>query len=353
MATRERNVPEKFKGRNIYSYSRLSTFNNCPYSYYLGYIKALKGRPNIYSHLGGIAHELLEKLQVDEITIEKAINEFKNALLFCEINEMHFPNEQIKKNYVECILHFFKNYSKMDAKKILIEKEFYTEINGNVILGYIDLIILNHDGTIEIFDYKTSSKFSKNNIDKYGLQLILYAMALEQEFGVSIKAVKWNMLKYCIIEFQGATKLRTMFAERNKWVEKIKTELLKDLRNSDYNDFQVETALEIAIKNNSLETLPEKIQKKYIIKDGFIEYPLNVNTRTALVNFLTDTIANIEAMPHDESKWIAKDIKKEGSFFCGNLCDHKDNCKFYSEFVKQNISSFKPKKDNIIDMLFK
>ena len=241
----------------------------------------------------------------------------------------------------------------MDCKKVLLEKEFYCEINGNVLMGYIDAILLNHDGTIEVVDYKTSTKYSAKDLDEHGFQLVLYAMALEKEFGVPIKAVKWNMLKYCTIKFEGATKPRTMFSERNKFVEKLKSELLKDLRKCDYNEFQIETALERAIQENSMESLPKHIQDKYVIEDGFIEFPLDTRTRTMLVKFLTDTVSSIESMPKEqEDMWVAKDIEKEGSFFCGTLCGHNKSCKAYKDYLEKNSSSFKPRED-IIDSLFK
>lgn len=69
------------------------------------------------------------------------------------------------------------------------------------------MIIHNIDGTVTVIDYKTSSKYSGQDLKKNANQLLLYAIALEQE-GYVVREVSWLMLKYCTVagKRNGSTK---------------------------------------------------------------------------------------------------------------------------------------------------
>jgi len=40
----------------LFSFSKLTTFHTCPYSYYLTYIKENPRKQNVYGYLGGKVH---------------------------------------------------------------------------------------------------------------------------------------------------------------------------------------------------------------------------------------------------------------------------------------------------------
>lgn len=345
MANRpERKVPEKFKGRKIYSISRLTSFMNCEYGYFLNYHLKKQGKPNIYSLLGTKVHEILERLQISEITKEEAKKEFDNALFeVTEIMGYKFMSDKVRDNFIKSIRHFFDYYKPIPASKVLMEKEFYTEVAGVVLVGFIDVVALfedkDADGNIttrvEVVDYKTSSKYTSKDIDEHGLQLVLYAMALEQEFGVKISKIKWNMLKYCNVKWQGATKPREAFYLRSEVVSKLRTELKKDLRKEGMTDPEIELLLAKAEETNDMTILPKSIQGKYEITDGYIEYDYTAEKKTMLELFVASTVKEIEAKnPVDEKEWKAKDVAQD-SFFCGTLCDFKTSCPFYSKYIEQ------------------
>lgn len=339
---RERNIPEKYKGRYIWSISRLFSFHDCQYSFFLNYIMKKEGKPNIYSALGSKIHSLLELGQENKISNDEMIKEFHNILFECkEIAGYKFPSEKVEKNFVESIEHYLKHYKPVNAKKFDSELEFYTEIAGSVLIGYIDGVVYNHDDTIEVVDYKTSTKYAKKDLDKKGLQLIVYAIAMEQEYGVKISKVSWNMLKYCQIDWIGATKPRSMFVLRNEVVSSLKSELLKDLRKLNMNETEIELLLEQAIRENDMTLFPQEIQDKYVISDGYVEYELSDRTRKLLEDFVASTVAEIEAKPKDNiGVWKAKDIEKEGNFFCSVLCDFKNDCPHYHDWLDSNKDKF-------------
>lgn len=336
MAIRERNVPKKFKGRKIYSISRLSSFENCQYGYHLNYNLKKDGVQNIYAHLGTKVHDMLELMQFGKLKNEDALNQFRMAVFeSTTVLGYKFPSDKVRDNFISCIEHFLTNYSPIPAKEFRSELEFFTEIEGHVLVGYIDGVILTNDGTIEVIDYKTSSKYTKQNLDEHGMQLVLYAMALEQEFGAKVEKVKWNMLKYCCVSWQGATKPRQSFCQRNEVVKAIRNEIKKDLRALGKNESEIELILDTAQAKNDMSMLPETIQNKYSISDGFVEYTLNDETREILRTFVRNTVAEIEGKnPNNDLDWKPKEISKNNSFFCSVLCDHKSNCYAYKEYME-------------------
>jgi RecB family exonuclease len=336
MVERKREIPKRFVGRKIYSISRLTSYHNCQYSYYLNYNLKKKGKPNIYSLLGTKVHSILEDLQENKITREEGLSQFQ-VMLFeaTSILGYSFPSDKVKENFTKCMEHFFKNYKPIVAESVLMEKEFYTEIAGVVLIGYIDVVARMLDGTIEVIDYKTSSKYTGNDLKEHGLQLVLYALALEQEYGVKINKVKWNMLKYCTVRWQGATKPRESFYQRNEVVKKLRSEIKKDLRKLEYTDVEMDILLEKAELANDMSLFPQSIQDKYEITDGYVEYELNDETRKQLEDFVRDTVAEIESKnPIDETLWSHKDFSKD-SFFCNILCDNKESCPFYAKYLEQ------------------
>jgi ATP-dependent helicase/DNAse subunit B len=351
-----RNVPIQYQGKTIYSISRLQSFLNCQFGYYLTYVKKIRGKDNIYNFLGQHIHSLIEQYQGGLLTNQQMVTSFENKLIECDILDLGFPTEKVKDNFITCITHFLTNYNVIDAKDVNLEKEFYTEIynkNGGepyIFMGFIDAIIYNHDGTVEVIDYKTSTKYAKQDLDEHALQLLLYCYALEQE-GIKVDKVKWNMLKYCWIKWQGATKPREMFSLRSEIVKSLRSELTKDLRKLKKEDFEIELILDEAEQLNSFSTLPQSIQDKYIIADGYIEYPYDDSTKEMLIDFVNCTIPLIESkVIAGESEWKPLEITTKNNFFCSQLCGVSGSCPYYQEFINANRDSFTKITDKVDEM---
>lgn len=335
---RERKIPEKFKGRKIYSISRLQSFQTCEYGYHLNYNKRLRGKGNIYSLLGTCIHECMEEMQFGKMTKIEAMDKFHSKLFeLTEVLGYKWISDKVKHNFVKSIEHCINNYNPIDCKVFKSELEFYTEVGGAVLIGYIDGIALNHDETLEVIDYKTSSKYAKKDIDEHGMQLVLYAMAIEQEYGATIHKVKWDMLKYCKVKWKGATKPfkeRERFCLRSEVVSKMRTEFKRGLRKLGKTELEIELLLEEAETKNDMSILPQKLTDQFKVENGYIEYDLNEKTRTLLQNFISETVKNIEAKnSNNDSDWKAIEITEKNNFFCSNLCNHKASCKAFKLFM--------------------
>lgn len=263
--------------KTTYSYSRLTTYQNCEMEYYLNYILKCDGESNIYAEVGTIVHEIMERLQLKEMTNEEALNEFDIRFGMVKFMGYDFKSAKIEQNYVDSVKHFLANFEQMHGIKFEIEKQIKYEINGHTLVGYVDLIIHNADGTVSIIDWKTSSMYSKKDIEEHSNQLLIYALAVEQSYGYKVRDVGWNMMKYAKIK-----------GNRGR----IKTELRANLTLFDESE------------------------------QCIVTYPITEDNKNRCNQWICDTIAEIE------SKSIVDEWKANcsSSYFCNNLCDVKGHC---------------------------
>ena len=265
----------------IYSYSRLSSFNNCPYSYNLTYNENDRGNDSVYTYLGSAVHELLEQLQTGAITNERAVSLFDEQVEECEMLGLEFLTESTKEKYVANLHHFLENFKQEDGQ-CFIEEEVFIDIEGYKLKGFID-IYFKLGNKIYIFDYKTSRKFAKKELILNGRQLVLYAIALQQKYPeCEIVSIGWNMLKY----------VEVMGARGPKLIERY------ELQGQDY-------------------------------KDAIVYHIFNEETKQECIHYIVETIKKIETA----TEYPPLDIKKE-YFYCTNLCGHKERCKYYQNFRK-------------------
>lgn len=146
-----------------FSYSRVSTYEQCPYRFKLQYIDELKTLPNYDAdnalYIGSMLHKAIET------DVETATNEYYD--LFPIITDAHI-NETMK---IEELAPKVKWLLPQGKHEVLLEDDEFK--------GFIDFLTTN-----EIFDFKYS-----NNIDRYleSGQLHVYKYFAEKLLGVEIK----------------------------------------------------------------------------------------------------------------------------------------------------------------------
>lgn len=151
-----------------YSHSRVECFEKCRFQFKLRYIEKLRTiyTPAANSPLvvGSALHLGLEE------GIEAMENYYYNQ--YPVIDNLHI-NEMIKLNFM------VRKAQEVIDGLIKDRKTTYEyEINFPTFRGFVDLIIHNKDGTIDVYDFKYS-----NNVDNYleSKQLHLYKYFLEKE----------------------------------------------------------------------------------------------------------------------------------------------------------------------------
>lgn len=331
-------IKEKIKqlreeGNTIYSISRLNTVDECGWEYWQTYQEHLEGKDNIYGFTGTRIHKCLENIQ-NGIKIDFP-KEVDKMLAEAEILDIKFPTETIENKWKKDIFSFAHNYVAPVYNKVETEKLFLVEIDGHYLQGIIDLLIYNDDGTVSIRDYKTSSKFTNADLETKGRQLILYGLAMEQ-MGYKVKDLAWEMLKYVEISYKLKNgKTRTTIAERGFILEKLKSDITKEMKAlGKYDDLEIEMLVDTAIEENSFKNLPQSIRDKYEIKDYICYYDFTEERKAETKAFIKAKIEEIESFKDKKDWWEPKEITPYTSFYCQNLCNHRERCEYLQDFLE-------------------
>lgn len=181
-----------------YSFTKLSSFHQCPYGYKLRYIDHNAGEGNAFSSYGSEIHSLLERYAKGEIDLWDLPHvyewEFDSAV------PEKFPYNKftdLRESYYQQGLNFLNSFQGYDGCQILgIEQEFEIPIDDWIFNGFIDLIIRDKDGTLILQDYKSKAKFkSAKEKHDYARQLYLYSMYVKEKFGVYPDKMRFLMFR--------------------------------------------------------------------------------------------------------------------------------------------------------------
>ena len=82
----------------VWSYSRIKAFEDCPYRWYLKYIKKFHGKDMFFSSYGTFMHKLIELYHKGEKTprqiVDMYLQDFKTELAACNILK-HFSHSRM------------------------------------------------------------------------------------------------------------------------------------------------------------------------------------------------------------------------------------------------------------------
>jgi ATP-dependent helicase/DNAse subunit B len=338
-------------GAKIYSFSKLGTFNNCEYEYYNTYIKRTRGIDNVYTLLGSLLHDNIESIYKGESDIEQFKTNYTNKLVELELLGFKFPSDKIGDSWKKDMEHFLNNFNKIDTKMLLEKLIVFEIIPGIFMQGYIDAILPSEKGKpyVNIYDWKSSSKFTGKKLGEAGRQLLMYKLGLEASTELKVAKVMWFMVKYinvCTTLKNGNVKKK--MCNRGKWVHEMRTSLTKELRISGMDDFEIEMLLDKSVEENNITRLPKSVQEKFWLEDCIVEHEASDENIAELKKYVADTVAAIEGKDQtNDDEWKPVEITKYNSFYCSVLCGHRKSCPFYKNFLEQNADSFekKDKKD--------
>ena len=333
------------EGKKVYSFSKLNTIDNCLYSAYLTYIKHKKGIPNVYGCLGTEIHDTLEMIVHNECKESALITAMNKELSDMDMLGISFPKDRnggdsIRNGWIANMKHFCENFHRpkgtFETEKFLLLKID----DDHYLQGYCDLIkIVDEEKKIvSVYDWKTSSQFSTTDLVHHGRQLVIYQMALEQ-LGYTVNECAWIMLKYCTIKYMGKKTARSKnlsmiekACERRKIVETLRSDIEERLIKAGYDEIDIEAMVHTALTTNSLESLPEDIQKAYKITPYVRKYEVDDEKKQECLNYIKTTYDKWEALDEEENHYPPRKftkISKIGKempdyFFCSNLCGFKD-----------------------------
>ena len=327
------------QGHELYSISKLDNINNCLYASYLTYRKGIKGNNNIYAITGTKMHEVLEAIAKGEATEKDLAPAMESELLDVELFGFKFPTEQIRDSWIQDMTHFCNHYKMPEGIYDTEQLFLYKTDDGHYLRGYIDLIDHHFDGTIDIYDHKSSSMYSSKGIEEHARQLLVYMLAKQQE-GFKVNKIAWHFMKYVNATYRNKKgQLITKIIERRK----IGAELLKYVSEKlDINEIGNDLVLNQFVKTNDINVLPEDVRKDFTIEPCLVEFEVTQEAIDECKKYIADTIAKWESLKDkDEAAYPPRSFtttQKNGkvvdaSFFCNQLCSHFQRCQYIHDYL--------------------
>ena len=323
----------KSSGANIYSYSKLSTIDECAYDAYLTYVKHDRGIHNIYDIFGTCFHDKLEEIINGTSSESDLMPVLRSTLDEMDMIGIDFPKDYkggsgIRDKWISNMELFCRDFTKPQGR-FKTEQLLILKLNDKRYLqGYADLIKYYEDGSVQVLDWKTSSQFKTEDLLHYGRQLVAYSMALEQE-GYVVKPPAWIMLKYVQVSWS-STKTKgilpvTKICDRCKLAHTIAPIVKDKMHKFGYNEESISSCLDKFQLSNSLESLPNKIKNEFEVKTYVREYKLTDDIKRECIDYINRTADKFEAM-QKSGCWYPMNISPQNEFKCINLCSHRKDC---------------------------
>lgn len=219
----------------IYSYSRLNTFEQCPFKFKCRYIEQIKPdfEKSIEAHLGTAVHESLEWLYKNVKdskipTLDSLIEHYANVWTEQFSDDIKVVSQFLEvKDYfnkgVQYLINYYAKHKPFQDGTIDLEMEIILDLDNTgkyQLHGFIDRLSFNEKtNEYEIHDYKTGSlprDMKKFETDR---QLAIYSIAIKEIFGKDKKVcLVWHYLS----QDQRICSYRT-----NEQLEKLKEEIKK------------------------------------------------------------------------------------------------------------------------------
>ena len=184
-----------------WSYSRISTFDSCPYKFFLTYIIPCPKTPMFYSGYGSFIHELLADYYRGKKTKESLVRAYLTG--FQAHVQGRAPDSRVFSNYFRQGLSYLKGLEMPEENIIGVEKRVSFRVGDNPFIGYIDLLLQDKEnGDITILDHKSKALKQRSTrqrriksdeeLDCYLRQLYLYSIPVEREYGVLPSYLAFN-----------------------------------------------------------------------------------------------------------------------------------------------------------------
>lgn len=339
-------------GIEVYSFSRLECINNCLYEAYRTYVLNEKENqiPNIYGVLGGRIHDVLEGIMNGKNTEKDLLPAMNQELDDLDMLGIEFPKgrdgaDTVRQGWITDMTHFCNTYK---APKGTFETEtffLYQTPNNHYVQGYIDLTRIRKNGTIDIYDYKTSSMYRGDDIKKHGRQLVLYALGKEQQ-GYKVNTIAWIFLKYCKVVYTAKKRSNskeeseiTKIIERKNLVNDLADVIEGKLQKYGVDEVDIEIIMEEARERN---VIPEILQCEFKVLPYVMEYELTDEIREECNQYLDNTIEmweNIDSTDEDNfpplsfTKTNKNGEERPDIFYHVSLCGYSKICPHLRKYL--------------------
>jgi hypothetical protein len=349
-------IAKKLSCTNIFSWSKLNTYERDTYEYLLKYILKIPEdrKDSIYAISGSVCHTIIEQLYDNKIKYEDMLEAYEDELFKFNLSELKYDRSDEEKNkkigdkYEACLRHFFINHQKIKCKP-KIEMFIPIKIDNIMIQGYIDFIHKEKRDDKEyiiVTDWKTSSIYKGEKLNSEKGQLELYGLGIHQKLNIPLDQiiVRWAFLKYVnvnCLQANGNWKTRTI--ERNDIGNSLTSSVKMWLKKSDTKptEEEIEGYILQIMSDNSIDCLPDDVKDKFIINDCYVEIPLTKETIEKLKEDIIKIVKEINVKEEEYNKtkdenifW--QEVTDKDSYFMNCLSGYSSKLhKPYHEYIEQ------------------
>lgn len=188
-----------------WSYSRIKSFEDCKYRWYLKYIKFPKTEQLelFFSSYGTFAHELIASYYKGEKSAPELRLEYLSN--YRSRVAQPAPSKAVADSYFQSGLQYFKVIQPSENRVVSVEDRFAASIDGIPFIGFIDRLDETPDGDYILIDNKSRTLKARSNrkkptvmdktLDEYLRQLYLYSVFVKERYGKYPRSLCFNCFR--------------------------------------------------------------------------------------------------------------------------------------------------------------
>lgn len=187
-----------------WSYTRLTSFESCPYKFLLTYIKRSPKVPMFFSDYGTFVHKIIELCLTGQLPKEQLVPYYLEN--FRQEIKGQAPNTRTFDTYFHNGLEYLKSFSyPYPLENVIgVERHIDFDLDGHRFTGIIDSVVSEGDDFIIVDNKSRNLKHrskrkkptkSDEELDKYLRQLYLYSIPLVEEYGKFPKRLEFNCFR--------------------------------------------------------------------------------------------------------------------------------------------------------------
>ncbi len=173
------------------SYSSISTYEKCPFQYFLQYVEKLEAPRSPALSFGSSLHGALERFHSGTDKLSPGLDDLLRFMDEAWEGEGYADAEEeaaYRQRGREILTRYYESNCAKPAIPVALEQRFLLPMEGWELSGVMDRVDRYPDGSYEIIDYKTNKKLPPLSRLQEDMQLPIYQMAAVQVLG--IKPVK-------------------------------------------------------------------------------------------------------------------------------------------------------------------
>ena len=176
-----------------FSFSRLSTYNQCPRKHRYMYEERIFTEGNEFLILGDLFHQCIDKYSKGE-SYDSVINDYEAKIKAGVLTTETGMLEDVVKRYIE----YYPPDDEILASEYVIEEEWE---DGDIFKGIIDRIVCNNN-MIVVRDTKTTQSplsYTTNQV-KYNTQLLTYCSSVQENLNMVVDQYEIDEVRLAKIE---------------------------------------------------------------------------------------------------------------------------------------------------------